>query len=153
MSCKSFTFISDWYKNGDLFAFSEIWNSMDSASFLWNSELETFFFKYVQEIRTLWIILQRKSAVSVLFLRSVPELFKNVLYKLKCRYVNLSKHRMCKDFCIVIMVNSFAYLSILEILYEQICSCCVNTVYCRNQYYFKRCVLKWLFTILHFWMF
>lgn len=31
-----------------------------------------------------------------------------------------------------------SYLSILEILYEQICNCCVNTVHCRNQYYFKK---------------
>lgn len=33
-------------------------------------------------------------------------------------------------------LDLYSYLSILEILYEQICSCCVNTVYCRNQYYF-----------------
>lgn len=46
-----------------------------------------------------------------------------------------------------------SYLSILEILYEQICNCCVNTVHCRNQYYFKKDVLQRLFTILHFWKF
>lgn len=39
-------------------------------------------------------------------------------------------------------LDLYSYLSILEVLCEHICSCCVNTVYCRNQYYFKRCVLK-----------
>lgn len=40
------------------------------------------------------------------FFRSVPELSKNVLHKLKCRYVNISKHRMCQDFLTIKLTAS-----------------------------------------------
>ena len=40
-----------------------------------------------------------------MILRSVPELSKNTFCKLKYRYVNFSKHRMCKNVCNLTMVK------------------------------------------------